>query len=121
MRARIMRLGMTYTLAAERLNCAASDIRIGDDGSFSTSGAAIDLQSRHVDRQIGANPRGRIDHRRVIQPVHRHADVDAQVGVVPLQVPQAADGGDDAIEQAEMFANIFEWAEQRWARLSPTK
>lgn len=29
-------------LAAERLNCAPADIRIGEDGSFSTSGATID-------------------------------------------------------------------------------
>lgn len=32
-------------LAAERLNCAPSDIRTGEDGSFSASGAAIDRRA----------------------------------------------------------------------------
>ena len=32
-------------LAAERLNCAPSDIRIGADGSFSTSGTSIDRRA----------------------------------------------------------------------------
>ncbi len=33
------------SLAAERLNCAPSDIRMGEDGSFSASGTTIDLRS----------------------------------------------------------------------------
>jgi CO/xanthine dehydrogenase Mo-binding subunit len=32
-------------LAAERLNCAPSDIQLGEDGSFSASGTTIDLRS----------------------------------------------------------------------------
>ena len=32
-------------LAAERLNCAPSDIRMDEDGSFSAAGATIDLRS----------------------------------------------------------------------------
>lgn len=46
-------------------------------------------------------------------------------GSIPLQLrpkrPHTHHAVDDAIEQAEMFANIFEWAEQRWARLAPTR
>jgi len=32
-------------LAAERLNCAPADVRLGEDGSFSASGTRIDLRS----------------------------------------------------------------------------
>jgi CO/xanthine dehydrogenase Mo-binding subunit len=33
------------TLAAERLNCAPADVRMGEDGSFSASGTTIDLRA----------------------------------------------------------------------------